>query len=131
MSRLCSFVLSIFFCKQKTSYELRISDWSSDVCSSDLFGKLWISSGERQQMTPAQDMQSNLGKIVRLNADGSVPADNPFASQGGVAATVWTLGHRHVLGLAFAVAGRLWEHELGPKIGRRSGRERVVQCVKI
>src|SRR3546814_6433326 len=68
-------------------------------------------------MTPAQDMQSNLGKIVRLNADGSVPADNPFASQGGVAAQVWTLGHRNVLGLAFDAAGRLWEHEMGPMGG--------------
>src|SRR3546814_3038813 len=62
-------------------------------------------------------MQSNLGKIVRLNADGSVPADNPFASQGGVAAQVWTLGHRNVLGLAFDAAGRLWEHEMGPMGG--------------
>ncbi|MFC3716631.1 PQQ-dependent sugar dehydrogenase [Luteimonas soli] len=83
----------------------------------DRFGKLLISSGERQQMTPAQDMQSNLGKIVRLNADGSVPADNPFVAQGGVAAQVWTLGHRNVLGLAFDAAGRLWEHEMGPMGG--------------
>src|SRR3546814_6075652 len=88
----------------------------------DRFGKLWISSGERQQMTPAQDMQSNLGKIVRLNADGSVPADNPFASQGGVAAQVWTLGPRNVLGLAFDAAGRLWEPEEGPRGGEASGR---------
>lgn len=83
----------------------------------DRFGKLWISSGERQQFDPAQDMQSNLGKIVRLNADGSVPADNPFVAQGGVAAQVWTLGHRNVLGLAFDGAGRLWEHEMGPMGG--------------
>src|SRR3546814_20454520 len=68
-------------------------------------------------MTPAQDMQSNLGKIVRLTADGSVPADNPFASPGGVAAQVWPLGHRTVLGLASAAAGRLWEHEMGPMGG--------------
>ena len=80
-------------------------------------GKLWISSGERQKFTPAQDMQSNLGKIIRLNADGSVPADNPFASQGGVAAQVWSLGHRNILGLAFDAAGRLWEHEMGPMGG--------------
>jgi glucose/arabinose dehydrogenase len=83
----------------------------------DRGGKLWISSGERQQFTPAQDMQSNLGKIVRLNADGSVPADNPFVAQGGIAAQVWTLGHRNVLGLAFDGAGRLWEHEMGPMGG--------------
>ena len=80
-------------------------------------GMLWISSSERQKFDPAQDMQSNLGKIIRLNDDGSVPADNPFAKQGGVAAQVWTLGHRNALGLAFDAQGRLWEHEMGPKGG--------------
>lgn len=80
-------------------------------------GKLWISSSERQKFDPAQDMQSNLGKVIRLNDDGSVPADNPFARQGGVAAQVWSLGHRNALGLAFDAQGRLWEHEMGPKGG--------------
>ena len=78
---------------------------------------LFISSGERQEFTPAQDMNANLGKIVRLNADGSVPADNPFASRGGVAAQIWSLGHRNPLGIAFAPDGRLWEHEMGPAGG--------------
>lgn len=80
-------------------------------------GKLWITSSERQKFDPAQDMASNLGKIVRLNDDGSVPADNPFAAQGGVAAQVWSLGHRNALGIAFDAKGRLWEHEMGPKGG--------------
>ncbi len=80
-------------------------------------GKLWISSGERQKFDPAQDMKSNLGKVVRLNDDGSVPSDNPFADQGGVAAQVWSLGHRNPLGLAFNAQGQLWEHEMGPKGG--------------
>ncbi len=80
-------------------------------------GKLWITSSERQKFDPAQDMQSNLGKIVRLNDDGSVPADNPFAAQGGVAAQVWSLGHRNALGIAFDAQGRLWEHEMGPAGG--------------
>jgi len=80
-------------------------------------GHLFISSGERQQFTPAQDMQSNLGKIVRLNDDGSVPADNPFAAQGGVAAQVWTLGHRNPLGIAFDGQSRLWNIEMGPRGG--------------
>ena len=80
-------------------------------------GKLWISSSERQKFTPAQDMHSNLGKIVRLNDDGSVPADNPFADQGGVAAQIWSLGHRNVLGMAFDQQGRLWANEMGPKGG--------------
>src|SRR3546814_2868444 len=76
----------------------------------DRFVKLWISSGERQQMTPAQDLQSNLGKIVCLNADGSVPAAHPFVRQGGVAAHGPTLGHRHVLGPASHAAGALGAH---------------------
>ncbi|MGF1550279.1 MAG: PQQ-dependent sugar dehydrogenase [Sphingomonadaceae bacterium] len=80
-------------------------------------GKLWISSGERQKFDPAQDMNANLGKIVRLHDDGSVPADNPFASRGGVAAQIWSLGHRNPLGIAFDGAGRLWEHEMGPRGG--------------
>lgn len=83
----------------------------------DADGYLWISSGERQKFTPAQDMQSNLGKIIRLNDDGSVPADNPFAKDGGVAAQVWSLGHRNPLGIAFDAQGRLWNHEMGPAGG--------------
>src|SRR3546814_7090618 len=58
-------------------------------------------------------MQSNLGKLVRLNDDGSEPADNPFADQGGVAAQVWSLGHRNLLGIDFDAQGRLWEVEMG------------------
>jgi len=80
-------------------------------------GKLWISSGERQKFDPAQDMASNLGKILRLNDDGSAPTDNPFAAQGGVAAQVWSLGHRNPLGLAFDGSGQLWDIEMGPKGG--------------
>ena len=80
-------------------------------------GMLYISSSERQEFDPAQDMSMNLGKIVRLDDDGSIPADNPFAAQGGVAAQVWTLGHRNVLGLAFDGNGQLWAHEMGPRGG--------------
>lgn len=78
---------------------------------------LFITSGDRQLFTPAQDMTSNMGKIVRLNLDGSVPADNPFADQGGVAAQVWTLGHRNPLGIDFDNSGRLWAQEMGPAHG--------------
>lgn len=80
-------------------------------------GKLWITSSERQKFDPAQDMKSNLGKLIRLNDDGSVPADNPFVSQGGVAAQVWSLGHRNMLGIAFDGSGKLWVHEMGPAGG--------------
>ncbi|MEH6499862.1 MAG: PQQ-dependent sugar dehydrogenase [Pseudoalteromonas distincta] len=80
-------------------------------------GMLWISSSERQEFDPAQDMTGNLGKIVRLNDDGSAPEDNPFTDQGEVAAQVWSLGHRNILGMAFDADGRLWAHEMGPKNG--------------
>lgn len=80
-------------------------------------GKLWITSSERQKFTPAQDMTSNLGKVIRLNDDGTAPADNPFVKDGGVAAQVWSLGHRNLLGIAFDAQGMLWTHEMGPKGG--------------
>ncbi|HMN52992.1 MAG TPA: PQQ-dependent sugar dehydrogenase [Sphingopyxis sp.] len=78
---------------------------------------LFITSGERQKFDPAQDMGKNLGKVIRLKPDGSVPADNPFAEKGGVTAQIWSLGHRNLLGLAFDGSGRLWQQEMGPKGG--------------
>lgn len=83
----------------------------------DHSGMLWISSGERQKFDPAQDLSSNLGKIIRLNDDGTVPADNPFVRQGAVAAQIWSLGHRNPLGLAVNAQGQLWVIEMGPKGG--------------
>jgi len=80
-------------------------------------GKLWISSGERQKFDPAQDMQSNLGKILRLNDDGTPAAANPFTNQGEIAKQVWSLGHRNPLGIAFDPKGKLWVVEMGPKGG--------------
>lgn len=80
-------------------------------------GNLWISSGERQKFDPAQDMTSNLGKILRLKDDGSVLPDNPFQSQGEVAKQIWSLGHRNPLGMAFDPQGQLWVVEMGPQGG--------------
>lgn len=80
-------------------------------------GYLFVSSGDRQKFTPAQDMSANLGKILRLHDDGSVPEDNPFVERGGVTAQIWSLGHRNPLGLAFDGAGRLWNQEMGPRGG--------------
>ena len=80
-------------------------------------GYLYLSSGERQKFDPAQDMNANLGKIVRLNDDGSLPDDNPFGGDLGVSAQIWTLGHRNPLGLAFDSRGRLWNVEMGPMGG--------------
>jgi aldose sugar dehydrogenase len=79
---------------------------------------LFISSGERQKFDPAQDMNANLGKIVRLFPDGSVPTDNPFYDAARpVTSQIWSLGHRNPLGLAFDDKGNLWNQEMGPKGG--------------
>ena len=89
-------------------------------------GYLWISSGDRQKFTPAQDMQSNIGKVLRLHDDGSIPSDNPFVNyrdqdplvdDEGVFGQVWSLGHRNPLGLAFDLDGNPWDMEMGPEGG--------------
>ena len=89
-------------------------------------GYLWISSGDRQKFTPSQDMQSNIGKILRLNDDGSIPQDNPFVDylatdplvdDVGVYGEIWSLGHRNPLGIAFDLTGQLWDVEMGPAGG--------------
>ncbi|MCA1198553.1 PQQ-dependent sugar dehydrogenase [Sphingomonas sp. R647] len=80
-------------------------------------GTLYVTAGERQRGLPAQDMTQTLGKIIRINADGSVPADNPFVTTAGARTEIWSLGHRNPYGLAFDAAGRLWEHEMGPEGG--------------
>ena len=81
-------------------------------------GKLFITSGDRQRFEPAQDLKANVGKIVRINADGSIPDDNPFVNQDGARPDVWTLGHRNPLGAAInPETGELWINEMGPKDG--------------
>lgn len=80
-------------------------------------GKLFITSGDRQELEPAQDMTQALGKLIRLNDDGSVPADNPFQDHGELAKSFWTMGHRNSLGIAFDANGQLWAHEMGPRHG--------------
>lgn len=78
---------------------------------------LFIASGDRQKMTPAQQMDGNLGKIVRLLPDGTPAPGNPFADKGGVNAQIWSLGHRNILGLKFDQQGQLWDLEHGPAGG--------------
>ena len=96
-------------------------------------GYLWISSGDRQKFTPAQDMQSSVGKILRLHDDGSVPSDNPFVDylandplvdDEGVYDQIWSVGHRNPLGIAFDADGNLWDVEMGPAGGDELNRVR-------
>jgi glucose/arabinose dehydrogenase len=66
----------------------------------------------------AQKLGHGLGKIIRINDDGSVPADNPFVGRKTAQPSIWSYGHRNQQGLAFdAVSGRLYEHEHGPRGG--------------
>jgi aldose sugar dehydrogenase len=78
---------------------------------------LFITSGDRQKFTPAQDLNANLGKVIRLLPDGTPAPGNPFAGKGGVSAQIWSYGHRNLLGLAFSPDGRLWDIEHGPAGG--------------
>ena len=80
-------------------------------------GMMYISSGERQKFDPAQDLDMNLGKIVRLTPTGGIPSDNPMYDQGRIKAQIWSYGHRNPLGIAFDGAGQLWNSEMGPKGG--------------
>ncbi len=80
-------------------------------------GHLFITSGDRQKLDPAQEMEVNLGKIIRLTDDGSVPDGNPFADDGGISEQFWSIGHRNPLGIHFDASGQLWSHEMGPRGG--------------
>ncbi|GAB7190015.1 PQQ-dependent sugar dehydrogenase [Kineococcus sp. NUM-3379] len=70
-------------------------------------GKLYAATGDAQNGSWAQDVNALEGKVLRLNPDGTVPADNPFGN------LVWSYGHRNPQGLAFDSRGRLWEQEFG------------------
>lgn len=78
---------------------------------------LFVTLGERQQGSPAQDLNSHLGKVVRINRDGTIPADNPsFGST--VRPGIWTYGHRNPQGAALHPGtGELWVGEHGPQGG--------------
>jgi glucose/arabinose dehydrogenase len=81
-------------------------------------GKLFVTLGERFKFTPAQDLSSHLGKIVRINPDGSPPGDNPFVGREDALPEIWSYGHRNVQGAAIhPETGVLWENEFGPMGG--------------
>jgi glucose/arabinose dehydrogenase len=83
-------------------------------------GKLFVTLGDRsdQPMRPqAQQLDSHMGKILRINPDGSVPEDNPFVGQEGARPEIWSLGHRNIQAAGFDEEGRLWEVEHGTQGG--------------
>ncbi len=82
--------------------------------------KLFITLGERSDapMRPqAQQLNSHMGKTIRINADGSVPQDNPFVGRDGALPEIWSLGHRNVQGIAVAPDGQVWTIEHGTRGG--------------
>ena len=84
----------------------------------DGHGHVFISQGERFRMLLAQDLSKLQGKLVRLNLDGGVPADNPFVDRNDARPEIWSYGHRNMQGLAIDPrSGRLWESEHGPRGG--------------
>ena len=84
-------------------------------------GKLFVTLGERfhdAYREQAQDLGSHLGKIVRLNDDGSVPKDNPFVGKPGALPEIWSYGHRNIQGATINPdSGQLWVIEHGPSGG--------------
>jgi glucose/arabinose dehydrogenase len=81
-------------------------------------GHLFIASGDRNYGELVQDPSNHIGKVLRINRDGSVPRDNPFVGRDGWAPEIWSTGHRNQTGLSFdAATGRLWETEFGPRGG--------------
>ncbi len=81
-------------------------------------GSLFLTLGDRfRRMADAQTLDNHHGKVVRVNKDGSVPKDNPFAARSGILPEIWSYGHRNLQGAAMAPDGRLWVHEHGPQGG--------------
>ncbi|MFS2012930.1 PQQ-dependent sugar dehydrogenase [Azospirillum sp. CT11-132] len=78
-------------------------------------GHLFLTLGERYKFDPAQKRDNTLGKVVRLNRDGSLPKDNPFAGEGKTAGAIWSYGHRNIEAAAIDPrSGSLWIGEMGP-----------------
>ena len=81
-------------------------------------GKMYFSSSHRRNPDAPQDLSSDVGKILRLNDDGTIPKDNPFVGKAGAKPEIYSLGHRTVLGLTFKPGtSELWETENGPQGG--------------
>jgi len=80
-------------------------------------GAMFVTSGDRQKGDPAQSLAAGLGKLLRLTPEGQPFPGNPWKSRGGITAEFFSMGHRNLLGIAFAPDGRLWEHEMGPQGG--------------
>src|SRR5262245_44894285 len=83
-----------------------------------LDGTIYMTVGERHEQTPAQDLRTHKGKILRLNDDGTVPPDNPFVGRADARPEIFAYGVRNPQGLFIEPSSRtIWEHEHGPRGG--------------
>ena len=81
-------------------------------------GTLFLALGERyNRRDDAQKLDNHLGKVVRVNKDGTVPADNPFVGKPGALPEIWSYGHRNAQGATLAPDGTYWMNEHGPQGG--------------
>ena len=110
--------LEVIF-RQQPAWNSQLHFGSRLVWSND--GTLYVTLGERSLEEPrqySQTLDNTLGKVVRINADGSIPADNPFVNTNGASGEIWSYGHRNVQGAALHPdTGKLWTIEHGPKGG--------------
>jgi len=84
----------------------------------DREGLLYITLGDRGEMERAQDLAQHIGKVIRLHDDGTVPQDNPFASNPDALPEIYSYGHRNVQGATLnPLSGKVWAHEHGPQGG--------------
>jgi glucose/arabinose dehydrogenase len=85
----------------------------------DREGRVWVGLGDRfSRKDDAQTLDNHLGKVVRIDADGKAPADNPFVGRAGARPEIWSLGHRNIQGMAIhPETGELWASEHGPQGG--------------
>ena len=84
----------------------------------DQQGHLFITLGDRGERPMAQQLNSHMGTLIRLNLDGSVPADNPFVGRDDALPEIWSFGHRNQQGGALNPwSGQVWTHEHGPRGG--------------
>jgi len=81
-------------------------------------GHLFITLGDRGDRPRAQDLGDHAGSLIRLNADGSIPPDNPFLDRPDALPAIYSYGHRNIQGATLhPTSGRLWTHEHGPQGG--------------
>ncbi|MGI3167692.1 PQQ-dependent sugar dehydrogenase [Pseudooceanicola sp. C21-150M6] len=80
-------------------------------------GKIYMTIGERGDRPAAQDLNRHNGSVLRLNRDGSVPAENPFVGRAGAQPEIWSYGHRNPQGMAVDGDGRVWVNEHGARGG--------------